>query len=281
MKTNFLRRSAIAALTLTTASFYFAQEEKQDSEKSIDEVVLVGVADIAKDRKTPVAVSTIKEGAIVEKLAAHGAKMVISCDMGESSYEQANVVHKILNVTDREAIKTFVDEVEKEYGKIDVLVNNAGITKDGLLMRMTEDQWDAVINVNLKGVFNMTQAVSRSMLKARKGSIITLSSVVGLHGNPGQTNYAATKGGVIAMSKTWAKEFGARNVRANCVAPGFVQTPMTDVLPEETIKGMLDATPLGRLGQVEDIANAVLFLASDESAFITGEVLSVSGGLML
>ena len=123
-------------------------------------------------------------------------------DMGETSYEQKNVIHKILNVTDREAIKTFVDEVEKEYGKIDILVNNAGITKDGLLMRMTEDQWDAVINVNLKGVFNMTQAVSRSMLKARKGSIITLSSVVGLHGNAGQTNYAATKGGVIAVSYT-------------------------------------------------------------------------------
>ena len=219
--------------------------------------------------------------AIVEKLAVHGAKMVISCDMGEASYEQKNIVHKILNVTDREAIKTFVDEVEKEYGKIDILVNNAGITKDGLLMRMTEDQWDAVINVNLKGVFNMTQAVSRSMLKARKGSIITLSSVVGLHGNAGQTNYAATKGGVVAMSKTWAKEFGGRNVRANCVAPGFIQTPMTDVLSEDTIKGMLDATPLGRLGQVEDIANAVLFLASDESSFITGEVISVSGGLML
>ena len=219
--------------------------------------------------------------AIVEKLAAHGAKMVISCDMGETSYEQKNVVHKILNVTDREAIKTFVDEIEKEYGKIDILVNNAGITKDGLLMRMTEDQWDTVINVNLKGVFNMTQAVSRSMLKARKGSIITLSSVVGLHGNAGQTNYAATKGGVIAMSKCWAKEFGGRNVRANCVAPGFVQTPMTDVLPEETVKGMLAATPLGRLGQVDDIDNAVLFLASDESSFITGEVISVSGGLML
>ena len=145
--------------------------------------------------------------AIVEKLAAHGAKMVVSCDMGETSYEQKNVIHKIL-------------------------VNNAGITKDGLLMRMTEDQWDTVINVNLKGVFNMTQAVSRSMLKARKGSIITLSSVVGLHGNAGQTNYAATKGGVIAMSKCWAKEFGGRNVRANCVAPGFVHTPMTDVFPE-------------------------------------------------
>ena len=219
--------------------------------------------------------------AIVEKLAAHGAKMVISCDMGETSYEQANVVHKILNVTDREAIKTFIDEVEKEYGKIEVLVNNAGITKDGLLMRMSEDQWDAVIDVNLKGVFNMTQAVSKSMLKARKGSIINMASVVGLHGNPGQTNYAATKGGVIAMSKTWAKEFGSRSVRSNCIAPGFIQTPMTDILPEDVIKGMLDATPLGRLGQVEDIANAVLFLASDESSFITGEVLSVAGGLML
>ena len=219
--------------------------------------------------------------AIVEKLAAHGAKMVISCDMGETSYEQANVVHKILNVTDREAIKTFVDEVKKEYGKIEVLVNNAGITKDGLLMRMSEDQWDAVIDVNLKGVFNMTQAVSKSMLKARKGSIINMASVVGLHGNPGQTNYAATKGGVIAMSKTWAKEFGSRSVRSNCIAPGFIQTPMTDILPEDVIKGMLDATPLGRLGQVEDIANAVLFLASDESSFITGEVLSVAGGLML
>ena len=219
--------------------------------------------------------------AIVEKLAAHGAKMVISCDMGETSYEQANVVHKILNVTDREAIKIFVDEVEKEYGKIEVLVNNAGITKDGLLMRMSEEQWDAVIDVNLKGVFNMTQAVSKSMLKARKGSIINMASVVGLHGNPGQTNYAATKGGVIAMSKTWAKEFGSRSVRSNCIAPGFIQTPMTDILPEDVIKGMLDATPLGRLGQVEDIANAVLFLASDESSFITGEVLSIAGGLML
>ena len=219
--------------------------------------------------------------AIVEKLAAHGAKMVVSCDMGEATYEQANVVHKTLNVTNRDAIKTFVDEVEKEYGKIDILVNNAGITKDGLLMRMSEEQWDAVIDVNLKGVFNMTQAVSKSMLKARKGSIIKMASVVGLHGNPGQTNYAATKGGVIAMSKTWAKEFGSRSVRSNCIAPGFIQTPMTDILPEDVIKGMLDATPLGRLGQVEDIANAVLFLASDESSFITGEVLSIAGGLML
>ncbi|WP_022819805.1 3-oxoacyl-[acyl-carrier-protein] reductase [Fusobacterium russii] len=219
--------------------------------------------------------------AIVERLAKENPKMIISCDMGETTYEEKNVVHKILNVTDREAIKTFVEEVENEYGKIDVLVNNAGITKDALLVRMAEDQWDAVIDVNLKGVFNMTQAVGKSMFKARKGSIITLSSVVGLHGNPGQTNYAATKGGVIAMTKTWAKELGARNVRANCIAPGFIRTPMTDVLPEKTIQEMLNATPLARLGEPEDIANAVLFLASDESSFISGETISVGGGLML
>ena len=217
---------------------------------------------------------------IALKFAENGAT-VISGDLIDPDYSHANVSHVKLNVTDRENIKEIASEIKEKYGRLDILVNNAGITKDGLLMRMTEDQWDAVINVNLKGVFNMTQAVSRSMLKARKGSIITLSSVVGLHGNAGQTNYAATKGGVVAMSKTWAKEFGGRNVRANCVAPGFIQTPMTDVLSEDTIKGMLDATPLGRLGQVEDIANAVLFLASDESSFITGEVISVSGGLML
>lgn len=217
---------------------------------------------------------------IALKFAENGAT-VISGDLIDPDYSHENVSHVKLNVTDRENIKEIASEIKEKYGRLDILVNNAGITKDGLLMRMTEDQWDAVINVNLKGVFNMTQAVSRSMLKARKGSIITLSSVVGLHGNAGQTNYAATKGGVVAMSKTWAKEFGGRNVRANCVAPGFIQTPMTDVLSEDTIKGMLDATPLGRLGQVEDIANAVLFLASDESSFITGEVISVSGGLML
>ena len=217
---------------------------------------------------------------IALKFAENGAT-VISGDLIDPDYSHENVSHIKLNVTDRENIKEAAKEIKEKYGRLDILVNNAGITKDGLLMRMTEDQWDAVINVNLKGVFNMTQAVSRSMLKARKGSIITLSSVVGLHGNAGQTNYAATKGGVVAMSKTWAKEFGGRNVRANCVAPGFIQTPMTDVLSEDTIKGMLDATPLGRLGQVEDIANAVLFLASDESSFITGEVISVSGGLML
>lgn len=220
---------------------------------------------------------------IVEKLAAEGAELVISCDMGEATFEQTNVRHEILNVTDREAIKELVKRIKDEFGRIDILVNNAGITKDGPFVRMSEEAWDAVINVNLKGVFNMTQAVAPLMTKNKKGSIITISSVVGLYGNIGQANYSATKGGVIAMTKTWAKELARKGaqVRANCVAPGFISTPMTDVLPEEVIKGMLDRTSLGKLGTPEDIANAVLFLASDESSYITGQTIEVSGGLAL
>lgn len=219
--------------------------------------------------------------AVVERLASEGAEMVISCDMGEAVYEQKNVRHEILNVTDRAAIAAFVAKLQEEFGRIDILVNNAGITKDALLVRMTEDQWDAVIDVNLKGVFNMTQAVAQIMTKQKSGSIVTLSSVVGLYGNIGQTNYAATKGGVITMTKTWAKELGRKGVRANCVAPGFIVTPMTENLPEKVIEGMKAATPLGKMGMPEDIANAILFLASDEASFITGETLAVTGGLVI
>ena len=220
---------------------------------------------------------------IVEKLASEGAEFVISCDMGEATFEQTNVRHEILNVTDRDAIKELVKKIKDEFGRIDILVNNAGITKDAPFVRMSEDAWDAVINVNLKGVFNVTQAVAPLMTKNKKGSIVTISSVVGLYGNIGQANYSATKGGVIAMTKTWSKELARKGaqVRANCVAPGFIATPMTDVLPEDVIKGMLDRTSLGKLGMPEDIANAVLFLASDESAYITGQTLEVSGGLAL
>lgn len=221
--------------------------------------------------------------ATVEKLAAHGASMVISCDMIEATYEQKNVRHEILNVTDRESIKELVSKIEKEYGKIDILVNNAGITKDNIFLRMSEEQWDSVIDVNLKGVFNVTQAVVRGMLKRGSGSIITLSSVVGMYGNVGQTNYSATKGGVIAMTKTWAKELSqkGRQVRANCVAPGFIETPMTEKLPEEVKNQMVAAVSLNRMGTATDIANAILFLASDESSYITGQVLEVSGGLVI
>lgn len=221
--------------------------------------------------------------AVVERLAEEGAKLVISCDMGEATYEQTNVRHELLNVTDRAAVAALIAKIEAEFGRIDILVNNAGITKDALLVRMTEDQWDAVINVNLKGVFNMTQAVAPLMTKNKVGSIITLSSVVGLYGNVGQTNYAATKGGVIIMTKTWAKELARKGaqIRANCVAPGFIETPMTADLPEKVIQGMKDKTPLGRMGKPEDIANAILFLASEESSFITGQVIAVTGGLVM
>lgn len=219
--------------------------------------------------------------AIVERLANEGAQMVISCDMGEAVYEQTNVRHEILNVTDRAGIAALVAKLQAEFGRIDILVNNAGITKDSLLIRMSEDQWDSVIDVNLKGVFNMTQAVAPVMSKNKSGSIVTLSSVVGLYGNIGQTNYAATKGGVITMTKTWAKELGRKGVRANCVAPGFIVTPMTENLPEKVIEGMKSATPLGKMGMPEDIANAILFLASDEASFITGETIAVTGGLVI
>lgn len=220
---------------------------------------------------------------IVEKLASEGAELVISCDMGEAIFEQENIRHELLNVTDRTAIKEFVKKIKTEFGRVDILVNNAGITKDAPFIRMNEESWDMVIDVNLKGVFNITQAVAPLMTKNKKGSIITISSVVGLYGNIGQTNYAATKGGVIAMTKTWAKELARKGaqIRANCVAPGFIATPMTDVLPEEVVKGMMDRTTLGTLGQPEDIANAVLFLASDESSYITGQTLEVSGGLAI
>lgn len=219
--------------------------------------------------------------AIVERFAAEGAKMVIACDVNPCEYTQENVVGKVLNVTDREGIKTLVKEIVEEYGAIDILVNNAGITKDAPFVRMSEEQWDAVIDINLKGVFNVTQAVAPVMTKAKKGSIITLSSVVGLYGNIGQTNYAATKAGVIAMTQTWKKELcrkGAQ-IRVNCVAPGFIQSPMTDKLSEKAVEGILSGVPLQRMGTKEDVANVALFLASDESSYITGATIPVSGGL--
>lgn len=219
--------------------------------------------------------------AIVQKLINEGAKAVISCDVIEPDYNLENVFFEKLDITDRTSTKNLIEKIEEQFGKIDILVNNAGITKDGLMVRMSEEQFDQVLNVNLKGVFNMTQFVAKSMMKKKSGSIVTISSVVGLHGNPGQTNYAATKAGVIGITKSLAKELGSRGVRANCVAPGFVKTPMTDVLDENMLNDMTKLTALGRLGLPEDIANAVLFLASDESSYITGEVLKVSGGLMM
>jgi 3-oxoacyl-[acyl-carrier protein] reductase len=173
-----------------------------------------------------------------------------------------------------------VNKISSDFDSIDVLINNAGITKDNLLMRISEDDFDDVINVNLKSVFNMTKAVQKIMLKQRKGSIINMSSVVGVKGNAGQSNYAASKAGIIGFSKSIALELGSRNIRTNVIAPGFIETEMTEKLPDETIKQWRNGIPLKRGGTVEDIANLCLFLASDSSSYITGQVINVDGGML-
>lgn len=219
---------------------------------------------------------------ICETFEKQGAK-VIAVDMNAAEFKEANIKGYALNVTDRAAIEVFVETIVKEYGTIDILVNNAGITKDALINKMTEDMWDAVINVNLKGVFNMTQFISPVMMEKGKGSIINIASVVGEYGNVGQSNYAATKAGVIGLMKTWAKEFSRKGaaVRVNSVAPGYVNTEMMKTVPDKVLDPIREKTMLGRLGEPQEIANAVLFLASDESSFVTGHNLSVNGGLRL
>lgn len=172
-------------------------------------------------------------------------------------------------------------EVKKELGRLDVLVNNAGITRDSLLLRMKEDNWDAVIDTDLKSCFLTTQAAAPIMMKQRKGAIVNISSVVGIMGNVGQINYSAAKAGVIGMTKTAARELAARGIRVNAVAPGFIETSMTDVIPEKIKEGMIHSIPLGRMGQAEDVAKAVCFLASDDAMYITGQVLKVDGGMVM
>ncbi|MAU26975.1 MAG: 3-oxoacyl-[acyl-carrier-protein] reductase [Muricauda sp.] len=184
------------------------------------------------------------------------------------------------NAASYEESEKLVAQVLEDFGSIDVLINNAGITKDNLLMRMAEEDFDTVIEVNLKSVFNMTKAVQRTMLKQRKGSIVNMSSVVGVKGNAGQANYAASKAGMIGFTKSIALELGSRNIRCNAIAPGFIETEMTDKLDEKTVQGWRDAIPLKRGGTPEDVANACLFLASDLSAYITGQVLNVDGGML-
>ncbi len=184
-----------------------------------------------------------------------------------------------LNVNDKDNIDAVVKDIASNEGDLTILVNNAGITKDGLLMRMKEEDWDSVLDTNLKSVFLLVKAAIRGMTKAKFGRIINVASVVGFMGNPGQINYSAAKGGMIAMTKSLAKEFGSRNVTANCVAPGFIQTDMTDKLPEDVRDSYIKNIPLGRFGQVEDIANAVKYLASDEAGYVTGSTIHVNGGL--
>lgn len=220
--------------------------------------------------------------AMAEIFTREGAK-VIAVDMEELTYENPNVEGYKLDVANSEACKEFFDYIVDKYGRIDVLVNNAGITRDAMTRKMTDEQWDLVIDVNLKGVFNLTRHVGPYMQSQGGGSIINISSVVGEFGNIGQANYAATKAGVIGLTKTWAKEFALKNgnVRVNAIAPGYTMTDILKTVPQDLLDKFAAQTMLGRLGQPEEIANAALFLASDESSYITGHTLSVNGGMRL
>jgi 3-oxoacyl-[acyl-carrier protein] reductase len=221
--------------------------------------------------------------AISRELAKAGANVALNYRSGqEAADEIANEVSGLAiqaDVSNPQDVQALIERVEGELGDIDALVNNAGVTRDTLIARMTDDDWQTVIDTNLRGTFNTSRAVSRKMLRRRAGSIVNLSSVVGVHGNPGQANYAASKAGIIGLTKALARELGSRGVRVNAIAPGYISTELTDVLPEEARGLILQNTPLGRLGEPEDVAGAVRFLCSDEAAFITGEVLLVDGGL--
>ena len=223
--------------------------------------------------------------AIVKKLAEEDAQ-VVACARSLESCEGAAMCQKV-DVSNAEQVDACVKATVEKFGKVDILVNNAGITKDGLLMRMSDDDWNQVLDINLKGTFLFTRAVSRPMMKNKAadgaqlgGSIINITSVVGITGNAGQANYTASKGGVIALTKTTAKELGSRNVRCNAVAPGFIESKMTEGLSDELKKSYMDSIPLKRFGKVEDIAKAVAWLASDESSYVTGQILSVNGGMI-
>jgi 3-oxoacyl-[acyl-carrier protein] reductase len=221
--------------------------------------------------------------AVARELGAAGARVAVnyrsSADAAEQIAEDIGGIAVEGNVGDPAEAAALVAQVEEKLGDLDCLVNNAGITRDGLIARMSDDDWEAVVETNLRGTFNTCRAVSRKMLRRRSGSIVNLTSVVGIHGNPGQANYAASKAGIIGLTKALARELGTRGVRVNAVAPGYIDTELTSVLPEEVRNAILGSTPLGRLGEPEDVARAVRFLCSDESAFVTGAVLLVDGGL--
>ncbi|MEZ5008480.1 MAG: 3-oxoacyl-[acyl-carrier-protein] reductase [Chitinophagales bacterium] len=225
--------------------------------------------------------------AIVEVFVKEGAEVAFTYLSSEESankiVEELKPYGKVIaiksNAANYQEAEELVKEVLEQLGSIDILVNNAGITRDNLIMRMSEEQWDEVIQTNLKSVFNLTKQVMRPMMKARSGSIINISSIVGMKGNAGQSNYAASKGGIIAFSKSIAQEIGSRNVRCNAIAPGFIETDMTDALGEEAKDAFIKNIPLKRLGTPEDIANAAVFLGSDLSTYISGQTLSVCGAL--
>jgi len=222
-------------------------------------------------------------GMEMAKLFASEGATVIAADMSELSFEQERVVGYTLNVSDPVGCKTFYDDIIEKYGKIDILVNNAGITRDAMTRKMTDEQWDVVIDVNLKGVFNLVRYIGPQMENIGGGSIINISSVVGEYGNIGQANYSATKAGLLGLTKTWAKEFARKGVpvRVNAIAPGYIMTDILKTIPEDLLNQFAQLTMLKRLGQPEEIAKAALFLASDDSSYVTGHTLSVNGGMRL
>jgi 3-oxoacyl-[acyl-carrier protein] reductase len=221
-----------------------------------------------------------------QRFAAEGARLEI-CDVNPQSGEKAaaalgaGAAFKAVDVSDSGAVSEWVEEVLERHDRIDVLVNNAGITRDGLLMRMKEDDWDAVLGVNLKGAFICTKAVSKTLVRQRSGCIVNVASVVGVIGNPGQANYVASKAGLIGLTKTTARELASRGINVNAVAPGFIETEMTAALPEKAKTAMLAQIPLGRPGRPADVAGVVTFLASPEAAYLTGQVIHVSGGMYM
>ena len=221
--------------------------------------------------------------AIAELFKTEDATVIVTYrnSIDEEYFNSKNILHFKCDVADMKSVQEVTDNILKDHSKIDVLVNNAGITKDGLLMRMSEEDWDAVLDTNLKGVFNMTKAVSRSMMSKRYGKIINITSIVGITGNAGQANYVASKAGVIGFTKSVAKELASRNININAVAPGFIETEMTDKLSEEVRKNYMNAIPLKRFGKGEDIAKTVRFLASDDSGYITGQTICVDGGIVM
>lgn len=227
-------------------------------------------------------------GRAIAKRFAEDGHFVIGTATSEKGAEaieeylgESGGIGRVLDVSDDEAIDKLFEEIDSVYGTLNVLVNNAGITKDGLLMRMKDDDWASVIDTNLTSIYRMSKRAVRGMMKARSGRIINITSVVGQMGNAGQANYAASKAGVEGFTRALAREIGSRGVTVNCVAPGFVETDMTEALDERLISSMLDAVPMGRMGQPNEIAAAVAFLASDDASYITGEVLAVNGGMYM
>lgn len=226
---------------------------------------------------------------IAEVFAAHGANVAFtylsSVEKGvaleqELSAAGTKVKGYRSDASNFAAAEELINAIVADFGTIDIVVNNAGITKDGLLMRMSEEQWDDVINTNLKSIFNVTKAASKPMMKQRSGVFINMSSIVGLQGNAGQANYSASKAGILGFTKSIAKELGSRNIRSNAIAPGFIRTEMTDALPQDVVAGWSKMIPLQRMGETEDVANVALFLASDMGAYVNGQVISVCGGML-